>query len=498
MLMSSDPNIYTKTVHSGKWFALSTIAQRIINFFAFLILARLLLPADYGVISIVFLVTGIIDDVSTPGFGAALLQKKDNVEYYLRAVWTWDVLRSAVLAGLIVILSGEISSFFKIPQYHLLIALSGLLLVIPSVSNPKQLYFFKELDFKKIFIRDVTGGLVYAVAAVLWVIFVSPTAWALFWANVISQTSEVAMTYVLMPARVRFDFRLRKLWDLSHYSRWIYGQNLLNYFLTSLDKIFIARMLNSSDLGVYARAKDLPTVITSPVTSGIRRVGFAAFAKVQDSLGQVQRGFVKSVDFFLLVSVPVSVLLILEGGTLVQVFLGDKWLPISMPLKLFSIAAILLGLVGIARLVANAVGRPSLNFKTNVMQLIVSAPILYIGILNYGLLGAVVGSMLSWTIVLLYTIGVMRPVLQLNFKSFVPTIVSFAVPSLGTLLVDVLFRNQIHAWFNPFERLGWIAFLGLFYMAILFLVARLFDESPWHSFVAMLKTVLKKGEKVAA
>jgi O-antigen/teichoic acid export membrane protein len=236
--------------------------QKIINIAPFLILARILLPKDYGVISIVFMFTSVLSRFATPGFGSALLQREGDVEEYIDVVWTYDLMKSFAIALVIFFLGGWGAEFFHVaPEYVMIVRLSGVLPLITSLSNPRQC-IFKNLEFKKIFIRDLVGQAVYVVVALIIALFISATAWALFLGHLALYISGAIITYILLPSMPRLSFKFSKLRDLMGYGKWIYGQQVLDYLLGFLDNILVGRMLGQSALGTYSRARDLPTIVS--------------------------------------------------------------------------------------------------------------------------------------------------------------------------------------------------------------------------------------------
>lgn len=486
--IKTDTGILHKSIQSGKWFLFGTISQRLINLAAFFVLARLLMPKDYGVLAIVFIVTNFLDRVSAPGFGTALMQKRESVEHYLDTVWTFDLIKSILIAGLIFFLGGYISNFFKIEDSDaIIIKLSGLLIVISALSNSRQLYFFKNLDFKKVFWRDLAGHISYTLVAIGWALFISATVWALFVGYLARYVAGLIMSYILYPIRPRLVFYFSRLKDLFGYSKWIYGQNMLDYFLSSIDNIFVGRLLNTAQLGFYSRARDLPSTFSSPFLSMISKIGFPAYAKVQDRLDKIQEGFLKSMHLLLLITVPLSLLLILEGGTIVSVFLGQKWLPIVVPLKILSFANIFIGLVGLVKPIFNAVGRPEINFKINIIQLIVSVPLIYLGIKFFQLKGAAMAVVIIWLILLFFTIFQARPILKLGKDRIFAPLVSVFAASLGTFIIAVLFRGFIHSHFSSFFIIGWVAVLGVIYFLMIWLAGLVLKEGPWFTIKSILR-----------
>lgn len=487
---NKDVGVYNRSLKSGKWFLLNVFGQKVINFGTFFILARLLDPRDYGIIGAVLIVHGFLDQLTNPSFGQALTREQKPIERYLDPMWTFEILRYALIAVILFFSAGAIGRFFHFDQTETtLLQYSGLMLLIPALGNIRQLYFFKELQFEKIFIRDIATQLVFALAAIGYASFIQPSVWALLAGYLASYLVAVGLTYALYPSRPALSFRFRQLRELVSYSKWVYGQNLLEVALSQFDKLLVGRLLNPASLGLYAKGKDLASITTAIMTSLIAKVGFSAFSKIQDQMDKVRAGFLKSIDVLLISGLPVTLLLLLEGGLIVTVLLGEKWLGLVVPLKIFAFGNLFLAFVRVTNPVLAALGRPDINFKTNALQTALSLPLMYAGFTFYGLNGLAAAVVGTWIFLLGYVILRARPVLNIPVRAFVPAIMSGGLASLGVLVLDVLGRGYVHALDTPVAGLAWVAGLGLFYFLGLRTVSRRFPQSPWETFVSILQKI---------
>ena len=487
---SQQKGVYHKSVHGGKWVLFGNVLQKIINIAPFLILARILLPKDYGVIAVIFMFTNVLSKFATPGFGAALLQREDDVEEYIDVVWTYDLIKSIFIALIIFLFGGFVAEFFHVaPEYVMIVKLSGVLPLITAVSNPRQLYFFKNLEFKKIFIRDLLGQVCYVVVALVIALFISATAWALFFGYIALYISGMVITYILYPTMPRLSFKFSKLRDLIGYGKWIYGQQILDYLLGFLDNILVGRMLGQTELGLYSRARDLPSTVSYPLLNIINKISFSAYAKLQNEINKIQEGFLKSLDLILLVTIPFSLLLLVEGGSIVMLILGPKWIAIILPLKILAIASIFSSLVAIQRPIFNAIGRPEINVHANMAQIAVFSILVYLGIHYRGLPGGAFATTLGWMIMLSYMVIRMRPILRIGWDKLWPMIIPSGVASLVFLVLAVIARIYFYQYLGGFIILFWVAFLGCVYLFVALFASKKMGAGVWFTVYAVLNEV---------
>jgi O-antigen/teichoic acid export membrane protein len=488
-----DVGVYNKSIKSGKWFLLNVFGQKAINFATFFTLARMLDPRDYGIIGVVLIINGLLDQFTNPSFGQALTREKRPIEQYLDPMWTFDILRYSVIAVVLFFSADAIGHFFHfVGPESTMLRWSGLMLLIPAFSNVRQIYFFKELKFEKIFIRDMVTQLAFALAAIGYAFYIEPGVWALFVGYIVSYVSAIAMTYILYPSRPELSLKFARLRDLVSYSKWVYGQNLLEVALSQFDKLLVGRLLNPTSLGLYSKAKDLASTTTAIMTSLIAKVGFSAFSKVQDQMEKVRRGFLQSIDVLILSGLPVTLLLLLEGGLIVTLLLGDRWLGLVVPLKIFALGNLFLAFVRVVNPVIAALGRPDVNFKTNAFQAVVMLPLMYLGFVFYGLNGLAWAVVVTWILLLMYVILRARPILNIPVRAFIPAISTGAIGSLAVFMLDAAGRSLIHLRPTPLVVIAWIGGLGALYYGCVYFVSRRFSYGPRETMASIWQVLFSK------
>ncbi len=488
IIEETEEGVYKRSIRSGKWFFLNIMSQKIVGIVSFVVLARLLIPEDYGIMAAVMLVIGLINQLTTVPFGDALTQRKGDIEKYLDPLWTFEILRSSVVAIFLFFAGGLLADFFHLSvTSSILMRYSGLLVFISAFSNARQIYFFKELNFQKVFIRDVVSQIVFVVTAVGYALLIKASPWALFIGYAAQYFSGVCVGFFLHPVMPRFSVRFSNLMELVGYSKWSYGQDLMNFLSSQLDKAVVGRLLSPNELGVYAKSKDLSSTASSVVFSLFDKVGFAAFSKVQDRMDKVREGFLKSVDVVLIAAIPITVLLLLEGGEIVRMLLGTMWLPLVVPLKIFALGNIFFIFNRIVSPVLNAVGRPDINFKINATQLALTLPGMYIGFRLFDFRGLAVSIVLTWVVMLCYVIFQAKGILRIPKRLFYPSFASGLIACASVLAIDLIFRIFRNANTSTTIILAQVAALGAVYFFSLLLSSRKIGKGPYATFCSILR-----------
>lgn len=497
---TGNKSVYKQSIQGGKWIIISNLTQKFLSLITFFILARLLNPQDYGIITIVFLISGFFLTISSVDFEKALMQRASMDEEIacLDTIWTFNFIKSSALSILMFFLAPFLASFFNISQHAEILRWGALLIFIPGLSNSRQYYFFKNIDFKMIFLRDNVGQLFYIFTTFFWIFFVSQSVWALFAGHIARYIASVIMTYVLHPHKQVPGFQFAKLKSLFSYAKWVTGQNILDYIIGMIDSLYVGRLLGPYQLGLYGKAKEISFMPVSPLFTIFDKVGFAAYAKLQNKLEKIQDGFIKTFDVVTAITLPVFFLFLAEGELIIQLALGQKWLGIVAPLKILAAVAIFSSLVVISRPIFDALGYPKINFKANILQLISSVVLIYFGARYGGANGVALAMLFSWMIILVFVIFKIRPILKLGWDKFYGSFFSvvFSISAVLLVCAPLFFLNMFVLTSTAFS-VTLIIFYGLFYVVCLWFTGRLFAHSPWHTFLSILKEIRKNKQEKA-
>lgn len=483
-----DRGIYHKSIQSGKWFLIGVAATKAINLATFFILARLLAPGDYGVLAVVMFMVGLLDKLTEPGFGDALLQRKESIDKYLDTVWTFDLVRYGAMAAILFLGGGWIGSFFHLDDgQSMVVRAGGLLLVLGSLSNIRIIKFHRGLEYRKILIRDIASQVALGGCAILYAWLIGPSPWALFAGQLGLYVVGLTFSYILVPVRPRLDFGFGKLRELVGFGKWIYGQNLLDYIFQYFDKLFIGRMLDPNTLGLYSRSKDLGGLVTGIIQSLIGKIAFPALSRVQDEMPKVQQGFLKSLDVLIILAVPAGLLLSLQGGVLVLFLLGEKWIALTLILKIFAIGNLILAVNAIFQTVFVSLGRPDVNVGLHLFQFALTIPLAWLGFSLYHSPGLAVGVIASWLMTLGASWYMAGRVFRIGMPSLRPAFWSVVSAAAAVFALDMLARKAVLSTGNTWIGMGWVAVLGAIYLVVLFGVSRMQGAGPWFTALSVAR-----------
>lgn len=333
------PSLRTQVVCGSAWMLGMRAAQRSIGLVSAVVLARILTPEDFGVVAVGVLCVSLIQVFSDAGVRQNLIQNRHHSEELLWTAWTVEVFRGMTVSVVIFLLAPLGARFFHQPDAGLIIRGLGLLPLIHSVAHVKVVYFQRELDFRKVFIYQLSGmiaGFVVAVAAAV----VLRNAWALVFGQLAAASIPAVLSYVLFPEWPRFAVDRSSLRQLYAFGKWMFLATTISYFNLQGDRFFVGRLFDADVLGMYTLAVTLTGIIVQEFGKGISSVLFPAYARIKDDLRRLSEAFAKSYELLLSVMVPTCLGLALVSDDLVSVVFGDRWSGMSPILKLLALAAV--------------------------------------------------------------------------------------------------------------------------------------------------------------
>ena len=184
ILSGMDGDLSRKVTKGVLWLTVSGICSRGLGIISSIILARLLLPSDFGLLAIATAIVSMMQGLTTTGFGAAVIQKQEKPEEFLNTTWTFELVKYFILFFIIFLSAPLFARFFKEPAAIAILRVISFSIIFQGLMNIGIIYFRKKLDFKKQFIFNIVPQIIYIIV-VIPLAFILRNVWALVWASVI-------------------------------------------------------------------------------------------------------------------------------------------------------------------------------------------------------------------------------------------------------------------------------------------------------------------------
>ena len=384
-----------------------------------LILARLLVPADFGLVALATLVRGIVEMASQFGFDNAIIQNQKADHRHYNSAWTLNVIRGVVSGVVIVAIAGPAARFFNEPRLVDIMYWLALASVISGLENIGIVEFRSKLNFHKeykffVFVKLSSFIVTLAVA------FAYRSYWALVVGIVVGATTMFVLSYTMHPYRPRFD--LSKAGELFKFSKWLLVNEYLVFAAKNIDRFLIGRFLDAASLGVYSLAKEIATLMSSELVLPITRAIYPGYAKISHDPERLKEMFLHTLGLVFLFSWPMAFGIAAVAEPFTLVVLGEKWALVTKILPYLAIGgALYFAWVNAASLFM-AAGRPHLATVMFVAGTVLRISLLTAGYYWNGLIGIAQATMVEPIVGFPIGYVLVRRIIDLDLTTYFRTV----------------------------------------------------------------------------
>lgn len=451
------------TLHGVMWMAAGRFLKAPTNLIAVAILARLLTPADFGVVAIGFVVVGLATVLVDGTFGMVLVQRPKIDAAMIGA----SLLLSSVLGalfGLALIASGPlIQLYFDFPELSEVLRVLATVLPISAAMAVTTGLLQRASRFGVLTINSFIAQLVYAIMAIT-LAFTGFGLWSLVWAQVAQAIVETLLGFVAVRPQYRIAISGEALRETFRSGGMFTISKLFNWAAGNIDNLVIGRVLGATALGLYSRPRSLMRTINQVIGTGTARVLFSSFARMQHDLPRMRHAFDRTLSTTIVAATMASAFVVIFADLIVRVLLGSKWLA-AVPIMQALFASFLTRsgyVVAEAVPLALGLGRASAYRQAAQFFLVIAGA--WIGS-RFGVVGAAIGIAAAYWVFYLLSLALVhqlldvgaRRLLQIHAKGVAATVIPVAVTLAAALAVepghDLLLNFALAALFGAVAAL---------------------------------------------
>ena len=398
------------------WMVLFKLADRSLGLVSVVILARLLVPADFGLVAMAMAIIAFIDIATTLSFDIALIQRPHPTREHYDTAWTLNIAVGAGSALVIAALAYPAASFYNEPRLTpVMLVLAGSWL-LQGFENIGVVNFRREMNFAREF-RFMASKRIVGFAVTLTLALTLQSYWALIAGTIVSRFAGVLLSYAMQPFRPRFSLAASK--ELFSFSSWLLLNNILGATLANISLFFIGRVNGPQALGLYTVGHEIAFLPSTELIAPINRAVLPGYARMATNIETLREGFVEIIAVILIVALPASFGLAAIAEPLVKVVLGDRWLgtiPIIQTLA-FGGAIAAMQSNNYAAYIALAQQRVLVRVMT--AHLIVVVPLMFFLGGKFGILGVAYAELGASVTSLLVGYPVLFKTLKISVRSYV-------------------------------------------------------------------------------
>lgn len=327
-----------KKITSGlAWSFAERMAAQLVSTLISIILARLLTPEDYGIISMVMVFISICNIFVSDGFGKTLVQKLDADALDFDTMFWLSFAVSCALYGLLYLSAPAIGGFYKMDLLVPVVRVLGIRLVLTSLNTIQQAYVQKRMEFKKFFLSTLGGTIVSAIVGVA-MAFYGFGVWALVAQYLTNTTVNTVVLFFTCGWCPKLQFSLTRLKPMLPFSFRVLAQSIVYTAEDNIRSLIVGKRFGSADLAFYNKGRQFPQLIITNLNTSIGKVMLPAAAQKQKDPEELKLVTRRAISVGMYILCPAMLGFCAIGETFVSVVLTDKWL-VSVPfLRIFSIA----------------------------------------------------------------------------------------------------------------------------------------------------------------
>jgi O-antigen/teichoic acid export membrane protein len=422
-----------KTLHALFWSFFERIGQQGVQFIISIILARLLLPEQFGLIAMLTIFMAIAQSFINSGFGQALIQKQDATHIDECSIFYFNILVGFFAAGLLCLAAPWIAGFYNQPLLVPLTYALSLNLIINAFGLVQITLLTKHIDFKTQLKVSVIATVISGTIGVT-MAFNGFGVWSLVAQSLSGNLFRTALLWLFNTWRPSLVFSFVSLRGMFAFGSKLLCAKLIATIFNNIYLIVIGKMFSATDLGFYSRAKGLQQLPVDNISGIVSRVSFPVFSSVQDDKPRLKRGVRKALLMLAMVNFPLMIGLAVVARPLVMVLLTEKWAPCIPYLQLLCVVGILYPVHVINLNVLTAQGRSDLFFRLEILKkilIVIAISVTYRWGIIAMIYGQIVTSCLGYFLNTYYTGKMLDYPITEQIQDLIPSLALAGIMGLG-------------------------------------------------------------------
>jgi len=419
-----------KSIHGVSWSLVDNISNSGITFLVGIVLARILSPAEFGILGMITVFITISNAIVDSGFSSALIRKTDAKDIDYNTVFYFNLILGFVLYIILFFCSPAISRFFNEPVLVPITRVLGIILIINAFAIIQRTLLVKQVDFKtqtKIsLIASITSGIIGIVMALY-----GFGVWSLVVQQLSRQLLYTIFLWVFNSWFPVWEFSKQSFMELFGFGSKLMISGLIDAIYKNIYYLIIGKFYSAVQLGQYTRAEQFNMVFSSNLTSVVQRVSYPVLSSIQDEGERLKQAYRRVIKSTMLVTFACMLGLAAVAKPLILILIGDKWLPAVIFIQILCFAEMLYPLHAINLNMLQVKGRSDLFLKLEIIKKVIAILPISLGIfygIEFMLIGSVFISFIAYILNSYYSALLIDYSTWTQIKDILPTfIVSFFI-----------------------------------------------------------------------
>lgn len=322
------------TIKNFMWRFAERCGAQFVTLIVSIVLARILTPVDFGIVSLVMVFTTIMQVFVDSGLGTALIQKKDADDLDFSSVFYFNFVVCFILYVGMFVTAPYIAGFYNDSSLTAIIRVTSLTIVISGVKGIQQSYVSRNMLFKKFFFATL-GGTIFSAFLGIAMAYAGCGVWSIVAQQLSNTAIDTLILWITVKWRPQKMFSWNRLKGLLSYGWKLLASSLLDTVYNNLRNLFIGKIYTSADLAYYNQGDKFPKVIVTNINASIDSVLLPSMAEEQDHADRVKSMTRRAIKTSTYIMAPLMMGLLFCAESIVKLLLTDKWLSCVPYLRIF-------------------------------------------------------------------------------------------------------------------------------------------------------------------
>ena len=412
-----------------------------------IVLARLLMPEDFGLVALTMTYIGFITLFTNMGFGSSIIHESETSQKQLSSIY-WLNYGLSIFSFLIIISTSQFAaSFYNEPKLTAIVMIAAINILL----NPFYIIQYKllerDLEFKTISKINLSGTLIGSIAAIIGA-YLGLGVYALILQSLVSSAIRLVMIMLYKRWLPSIYFNFNEIKHMIWYSLKFKASQMSMYFERNIDYLILGKFFTSVILGYYAFAYNIMYTPVKRISYIFSEVLFPSFSSFKDDKQKIVIGYFKSVNLIALVSIPAMTILAFNADFIINLVFGQKWDEAIPIVRILCFAGAVQSISQFGGVIFSSIGKPEVTLYVSIGRTILTVMAIVIGV-HYGVLWVayllVIAKVLSFILFLWVLNYYISFSIKQLFNSLKGPLVSFI--SLSVIYVLFYFNYLIvNAW----------------------------------------------------
>lgn len=418
-----------KAISGMAWTGLDKLASYAIQFVISIVIARLLMPSDFGIIGMLSIFIAIAQTFLDSGFANALIQKKGRTEVDYATVFYFNVAISIVLYLMFYFSAPFIASFYDIPVLTDVTRVVGLSLVINGLVIVQTAKLSIELNFRLQAIASIVSVLISGLIG-LWLAYTGWGVWALVYQTVSQSIIRALILWGFAKWKPLLVFSFESFRQLFSFGSKLLVSGLINTIYTNIYTLVIGKAFSAAEVGFFNQGNHFSRFPMQVVQDVVLKVNYPILSELQDENERLIHAYKKLLRTPMFILFPIMIGICAVASPLIEVLLGEKWLPCVPVLQVLCVGYMFTPLTTINLNLLYVKGRSDLVLKLEFIKKPIAFLILFTSI-PFGLIWMCVGKALyefiAFSFNCYYTKKLLNYGIWKQMKELLPIFVNVAI-----------------------------------------------------------------------